>query len=190
MKEIWKSINDFEEYYQISNLGRIKSLDRLTRIGTTNFIKKGKILKQQQNSRGYMRITLKGKNTTKRFFIHRLVAEHFVYKPEGCNIVNHLDCNPKNNRADNLEWTTPKGNTAYMQKLERNKRTTTWINRLIKSQIRVKGKKVQGIPINGTKVLNYEYLNLVRKDGFQPSCVSCCCNKKRLTHKGYVWRFI
>ena len=55
--------------------------------------------------------------------MHRLVAEHFIQKPKGCDVVNHLDCNPQNNCKNNLEWTTDQGNFAYMQSLGRNKRT-------------------------------------------------------------------
>lgn len=117
------------------------------------------------------------------------MAEYFLNKPKGCNVVNHLDCNPHNNNAENLEWTTLKGNTKYMQELGRNKRTDIWIERLTKTQRKVNGKKVIGISINGTTVLKYDAVNEVKKDGFQPSCVSNCCNKLRQTHKGFVWRF-
>lgn len=76
-----------------------------------------------------------------------------------------------------------------MQELGRNKRTTKWIRNLSETQKRINGKKVQAISINGNEVLNYETVNETRKDGFQPSCVSNCCNHKRFSHKGYVWRF-
>lgn len=179
MKEVWKDIDGYEGLYQISNFGKIKS-----------FYKKERILKVTENSRGYLRITLKKNGKSRRFFIHRLVAENFINKPEGKDIVNHLDCNPYNNRADNLEWTTFKGNTKYMQKLGRNRRTAQWLKRLSVTQRKINGKRVQGISINNTRVLNYETVNDTKLDGFQPSCVSQCCNRKRLTHKGYVWRFV
>lgn len=188
-KKYGKILSGYEGYYQISNKGKVKSLSRLIK-AKNNFVTKERILKNQDNSRGYLRVELKVDNKKQKFFIHRLVAEHFIDKPEGCNVVNHLDCNPHNNNVENLEWTTLKGNTRYMQKLGRDKRTFTWIKKLTKTQRKVNGKKVQGISINGTKILNYEAVNEVKIDGFQPSCVSCCCNGKRLTHKGYVWRFI
>ena len=125
-----------------------------------------------------------------KFFIHRFVATHFLDKPIECNIVNHLDCNPHNNNVENLEWTTMRGNTRYMQKLGRDKRTSVWIERLTNSQRKKKGKKVIGISIQGTTVLKYDAVNQVKQDGFQPSCVSNCCNRLRQTHKGFVWRFV
>lgn len=181
MKEIWKDIKGYEGLYQISNYGRVKSF----------YNNKEKILKSGENSKGYLRAELKKDKKTTRFFIHRLVAEHFLNKEEGKNIVNHLDCNPKNNRLDNLEWTTPKGNSEYMKKLKRNKRTEEWLQKLSNTQRKVKGKRVQATSItNNKKILNYETVNGTKRDGFQPSCVSCCCNHKRLSHKGYTWRFV
>lgn len=155
-----------------------------------NFISKEKILKSQENSKGYLRVELKAEGRKRKLFVHRLVAEYFLEKPKGCNIVNHLDCNPKNNNFENLEWTTLKGNTQYMQQLGRDKRTPIWIERLTTSQRKVNGKKVIGTSIKGTAVIKYDAVNEVKKDGFQPSCVSNCCNNLRQTHKGFIWRFL
>lgn len=150
---------------------------------------KEKILKPQNNSRGYLRVQLKKDKKHKSVFIHRLVAEHFIEKIEGCNIVNHLDCNPHNNCADNLEWTTLKGNVDYMIELGRNKRTESWINKLTETE-RIKfGKPVVRISITNNEMKKYETLNQARADGFQPSCISNCCNGIRKQHKGYRWEF-
>ena len=188
-EEIWKDIKGYEGYYQISNLGRVKSLPRL-RKAKNNFISKEKILKNQNNSQGYFRIDLKVNGKKQRFFVHRLVAEHFLNKPMGCNIVNHLDCNPHNNKIDNLEWTTLKGNSEHMKKLGKDKRTYTWIKKLTETQRKINGKKVMGISIDGKTILKYDAVREVKKDGFSPSSVSCCCNKKRKTHKGFIWIFV
>lgn len=186
MEEEWKDIKGYEGLYQISNFGRIKSLKKWN----GNLYKETeRILKPQKNSRGYLRILLSF-NNKKYFFIHRLVAEHFINKPKGCNIVNHLDCNPLNNRVDNLEWTTIQGNIDYMKKLGRNKRTTQWIEKLRETSRKKYSKKVQGTEINGNNVLIYNTIVDVKKDGFQPSCVSNCCNNISRTHKGYTWKFI
>lgn len=188
MKEVWKDIKGYEGYYQISNKGRVKSLPRL-RNAKNKFISRERILKNQDNSKGYLRVELKANNKKQKFFVHRLVAEHFLDKPKGCNIVNHLDCNPHNNNVENLEWTTFKGNSRYMKEQGRDRRTPIWIERLTKTQRKVNGKKVIGISINGNMVLRYDAVNEVKKDGFHPSCVSECCNNLRQTHKGFLWRF-
>ena len=190
MQEIWKDIKGYEGLYQVSNLGRIKSLDKKTKNKNGEFIKKGKILKQSENSKGYLRIQLtSNKGQRKRMFVHRLVAQHFVKKEEGKNIVNHLDCNPKNNCYNNLEWTTLKGNSQYMTKLGRNKRTQEWIVNLKKTLQKTLGKKVVRIDMKTKDVKIYDYLNQTKMDGFVSSSVSKCCNGIRNKHKGYYWKF-
>ena len=191
MQEIWKDIKDYEGLYQISNLGKVKSLDRKTKNRCGEFIKKGKILRQCENSKGYLRVQLINENgKRKKMFVHRLVAEHFVKKEKGKNIVNHLDCNPKNNCYKNLEWTTLKGNSQYMCKKGRNKRTDEWIIKLRKSLAKSVAKKVLRIDIKTNDFKIYNYLNETKLDGFTTSSVSQCCNGIRNKHKGFYWKFL
>lgn len=114
--EEWRAVKGYEGLYEVSNLGRIKNL---TSWNGKEHIYKPHILKGsiQRMPGGYNRIivTLKrgdGKRG-KDFKVHRLVAEAFVEKRQGCNVVNHKDFNPLNNRADNLEWTTDYENHLY-----------------------------------------------------------------------------
>ena len=98
--EQWKDIEGFEGLYRVSNTGKVFSIRR-------NIILKGKTDRD-----GYKAVVLwNGKNNYRT--IHRLVAEAFVEKKDGCNVVNHLDCDKQNNNADNLEWTTVKENTIH-----------------------------------------------------------------------------
>ena len=187
MGEVWKDIKGYEGFYQVSNLGRIKGCERKN--NHEAFIKKGRILTAVPNSKGYMRVCLKANGKSERFFVHRLVAEHFVEKEDNKNIINHLDCNPKNNNANNLEWTTLKGNSEYMKNLGRNKRTKEWIENLTKSEREKFAKKVVRISENGEEK-EYEAVNATKEDGFHPSCVSNCCNGIRGKHKGYRWKFV
>ena len=113
--EIWLPIKDFEGLYEVSNMGRVCSL--LKRKGNKPpffYIKERTIRKSNdKNEYGHQRICLF--KDSRRYYVdvHRLVAQAFVPKKEGCNVVNHLDENPRNNKADNLEWTTIKGNNNY-----------------------------------------------------------------------------
>ena len=100
---LWKNgkiLNGFEGLYLISNTCKVFSVRRKIE------------LKPNTNKYGYYEVCLyNNKNYHKR--IHRLVAEHFLEAKEGCNIVNHLDRNKKNNNKSNLEWTTVSGNTKH-----------------------------------------------------------------------------
>lgn len=110
MEEIWKDIKDYEGYYQVSNLGRVKSLDRyvVCKNGKTQF-KKGVMFSICYNKRvNVYEVHLNKDNIRKCFKVHRLVAEAFVPNDDPINktTVNHKDGNRANNRSDNLEWAT------------------------------------------------------------------------------------
>lgn len=108
-QEIWKDITDFEGYYQVSNLGRVRSLDReiLYNRGQTPYLAKrnGRVLKPT-TSNAYCEVTLTVGYKKEYKLIHRLVAETFIPNPYNKPQVNHIDENKLNNRVDNLEWVT------------------------------------------------------------------------------------
>lgn len=119
MNEVWKDIAGYEGIYQVSNLGRVRSLDRYyvkphPRNGVpTMYFKKGQVIKTFKGRNGYIGTVLKYQRKQKNFMVHRLVALAFVQGYfEGAD-VNHKDCNRQNNRADNLEWVTRRENLLY-----------------------------------------------------------------------------
>ena len=101
MKEVWKDVKGYEGLYQISSLGKLKSL------------KKGIIKKPSVLPKGYFQIGLCKNGEIKYTSIHRLVAKNFIPNPHNYPCVNHKDCNPKNNAVSNLEWVTYKDNNSY-----------------------------------------------------------------------------
>jgi hypothetical protein len=113
--EIWKDIQGYEGIYQISNLGRIKSLHR----DYTN----GRILNPAKNNRGYLRLGLSGNGKVRYDSVHRLVAETFIPNPKNLPEVNHIDGNKLNNRVENLEWVTKGENQAHAYKTGLRKTT-------------------------------------------------------------------
>lgn len=107
MKEIWKDIPDYEGVYQVSNLGRIRSLDRYIKRGKSGFFKEGQIQKLQNNGNGYLYKQLKHKGKHRNFYIHRLVSMVFIgERPDGMMIC-HKDGDTTNNNLDNLRYDTP-----------------------------------------------------------------------------------
>ena len=103
MKETWKDINNYEGYYQISNLGRVRN------------IKYNRFLTNHLNHKGYNRTCLCKNSKQKVMRIHRLVAEAFIPNPESKQEVNHKDFDKTNNKVSNLEWVTGKENIRHYQ---------------------------------------------------------------------------
>lgn len=116
MKEIWKDIEGYEGKYQVSNLGRIKSLERKNSRG--NQIRE-KILKLIYDKDGYLLVNLYKNSKKKTYKVHRLVALAHIPNPNNYPQVNHKDENPSNNHISNLEWCTNKYNCNYGTKKER-----------------------------------------------------------------------
>lgn len=113
--EIWKPVIGYEELYEVSNLGRVRSLDRVVDRGYYGLhLHKGKLLSPTNNGTGYLIVGLNGNDRKrKNHYIHRLVADAFIPNNENKEQVNHIDRNRANNRADNLEWVTRSENIIY-----------------------------------------------------------------------------
>lgn len=105
MQELWKSIDEYDGLYEVSNFGRIRSLKRATT--------KGIVLRQKAYHGGYMCVCLCKDNKRSTKSVHRLVALAFVPNPYGKPEVNHIDGIRYNNRADNLEWVTRSENERH-----------------------------------------------------------------------------
>ena len=115
MKEIWKDIKGYEGLYQVSNLGRVKSLDRTYKSPLTNtemITRRGKVLKPLFN-RGYYSVALSFGNKVIRKSIHRLVAEAFISNPGNKLQVNHKNGVKNDNNINNLEWVTQSENQLH-----------------------------------------------------------------------------
>lgn len=115
-QEQWRDIKGYENLYQISNFGRIKSSERYDSMGRKVT---EKIRKQKLNNRGYSQICLNKNGNKKYFLVHRLVAEAFILNPNNLPQVNHIDENNHNNSASNLEWCNNDYNAHYGGRIER-----------------------------------------------------------------------
>ena len=187
--EVWREIPGTDGMYWVSNQGNVKSRYKYSDKHSRKTGIREIVLKQHKNSQGYYRVPVRINGEKKRCFVHRLVAEAFLEKVDGMNIVNHKDFNPTNNTVENLEWTTDYGNYRYSFDRGRFDRTEEWRKHLKIALDKRMGKAVVGVNMKTGERVFYSVLNDCAKDGFTASSVSQCCNGKRNQHAGYVWRF-
>jgi ribonuclease D len=116
-KEIYKDIPGYEKLYQVSNKGNVKSLPKGDGNGYTERLLKFEVTKAKLAR--YHRITLSKQGKTKRFLVHRLVAQIFINNPETKAQVNHINSITTDNRVENLEWCTGKENMKHSSDLGR-----------------------------------------------------------------------
>ena len=192
MQEIWKkvTIEPFSEYYEVSNLGRVRSIDREVRAYNCkrSYEVKGIMLKQKTNKGGYKCVDVYANGKRKSFRVHRLVALAFVENPnpEEYSIINHKDENKQNNAYTNLEWCTVQYNNTYGS-----------------SGIRLKEQCKAFIALDADGMIAYAYSKLDEavKDGFKPHAIQAALNgrKKRdykpntnpeHRYKGLSWWYV
>ena len=161
MTEEWKPVAGFERFYRVSNLGRVLSL------------RSGRIRKPVLNRQtGYYMMFLVGDGFRKCITVHRIVAEAFCEKPDGCDCVNHIDEDKQNNRADNLEWCTHAYNNAYSNIYAASRKPIAQMK---------DGKviKIWASAREAEKHLKTNYKN-----------ISAVCRGLRPRAGGYEWRFV
>jgi DNA-binding CsgD family transcriptional regulator len=111
--EEWRDIPGYVGYYQVSNHGRIKSIQRQRNNGKGIYVQNEKILKQSFTSTGYKKVELYIDKKRTSYKVHRLVAQSFIENTDDKPFINHIDGNPKNNHVENLEWCTPQENAQH-----------------------------------------------------------------------------
>lgn len=191
--EEWKDIEGYEGLYQVSNYGRVKSLERtiVYKDGRKKVIKE-KVLHNFHNELGYCHVMLSKNGKLKRTKVHRLVAKAFIPNPNNYPIINHKDENPSNNIVENLEWCTYYYNTHYGTMIERVKQKL--LNRVDLS------KKVYQYSMDGELIESFSSTSEVERKypQFKQKSVSRCClggqmlNGKWQTitqYKGYRWSY-
>lgn len=188
--EIWKDIEGYEGIYQVSNLGRVKSLNRSkTFISKTKEGKeytltkkyKEKIMKQKTNIFGYNCIQLCKDGKYKKYMVHRLVASVFLPNPYNLPQVNHKDENKQNNCVENLEWCTSQYNITYGTGIKRRNDTRN------KNKSYHYTKEVGQYTLNN--VLIKKYLSAT-DTGYCREAIRDCCLGKQKTAYGYRWRYL
>ena len=121
-EEIFAPIKGFEDYYEISNLGRIYSKPRLSWNGCGYKKEGNKFLKLKENNNGYKYVILHKNNIKYQKYVHRLVAEHFLDNKFNYSQVNHLNGNKSDNRIQNLEWCSVSENILHRYRILEKKK--------------------------------------------------------------------
>ena len=211
-EEIWRPI-DGHDGYAVSNLGRVRSVDRTIqryyRGKEYDYKLKGKILSLSLSKLGYLRVKL-GKNG-KIYFVHRLVAEAFIPKIKGCNYINHKDEDKRNNVPGNLEWCTTAYNNNYNNRQARCRATrikndpnNTWVKKAVDTKRRTgvyhrvwinnlsnKIRKVRQLDMSGNFIKEWESVTAAANSvNTSTTKISGVCNGKRLSAKGYKWEYV
>lgn len=174
MQEIWKDIEGYEGLYQVSNLGRVKSLKRYRSNHTKLQAVPEKIKSTRLDNQGYKLIDLYKDSKGKTIRIHRIVAEMFIDNPNSKETVNHIDGNKQNNIVDNLEWASFKEQNKHFYKY--NLKSNGNIIKAVKAMNKAQAKKVKCLN-NGTV---YESASEAgRQVGISGSLIMRCCRGER-----------
>lgn len=175
-QEIWKAIEGYENLYEISNKGRLRSMDRSIPQQGRLQLYKGKLLSTYINNSGYVAIKLSKNNKKRSFLVHRLVAVAFLPNPKQLPYINHKDEDKSNNNIENLEWCTAIYNINYGTSKKR---------RSVKM-----GKRIAMYSTNG-KLVNifYSIREAERKTKIRKQCITPALDKNK-TSGGFIWKTI
>lgn len=181
MAEVWKDMQGYEGLYQISNLGRIKSLSKKVKNKNGYRTTKEKIMKNILSNNGYLQTTLRKGKRPKSFLIHRLVAEAFIPNPNKYKCVNHKDENKLNNNVNNLEWCTREYNNNYGTHNKKVKETKQ----------KKYGKAVKQITLDGKIIETFSCIREAhRKTNVGRKEITNVCLKKYKQAGGYRWEYV
>lgn len=170
MKEIWKPIPKFEGWYEVSNFGKIRSIDREVNYKTLGkSFRKGIALKPKISKGGYKEVVLVMNSKRHCYKVHRLVALAFIPNPFNLPCINHLNENKLDNKVSNLEWCNQQYNTLYS----------------------MPSLTIGQYDLSGNLITTFShYTDAGNSVGGNKYGVYKCCNNKLKTYKGYVWKKI
>lgn len=191
MKEIWKDIKDYEGLYQVSNLGRVKSLNHIRKNGkNSKYMQKGKVLHKWISCCGYYQVVLSKNGKVKRLTIHRIVAQVFIPNTLNKPQVNHKDGNKLNNCVDNLEWCTRSENQLHAWKNGLQVFTDNQLKSVTKNGIPV-AKPVNQYDKSKNFIKRWNSMKEAECSLNIPnSNITNCCKGKRKSAGGYIWEYV
>lgn len=167
--EIWKPVKGYEGLYEVSSLGRVKSLSyKCTGVE--------KILKPNRQRNGYLGVCLRRYGKVKRFLIHRLVAIAFLPNPYDFEQINHKNEDKANNCVENIEWCSRRYNMRYGSRTKR--------------QAASKSKAVEASRFPDFRTIELRFVSVKETgiNGYDQSAVSKCCRGCYSTNRGNFYK--
>lgn len=176
VEEQWKDIEGYEGLYQISNLGRVKSLKRWRGNNGSGYYTKEKILKNSKKDNDYLMVGLSKNGKSNKFYVHRLVAIAFIPNPHDYPLVNHKkEFEKYNNNIENLEWCTYKYNLNYGTRKERHDKAIS--------------KIIYQYTENMVFIKEWKSSMECRRSGLAQKSILDCCNGRKATYKKCLWLY-
>lgn len=182
--EVWRVIKGYEGYYEVSNLGRVKSVERVV-IQKNRWGKemarhlKERILEQYEDKDGYLQVDLHKNGIKEHKSIHKLVATAFIPNPHNYSDVHHIDHDQTNNRVENLVWLSKQEH--YKEHL------CDWVQNLKDHN----SKRIDQIDkITGEVQRQWDRaMDAVRECGYSSGNISSCAKGKKKSAYGSVWKY-
>ena len=196
-EEVWKDVVGYEGLYKVSNLGRVRSLDKeiiITGVQKhpVKGIKKGKIFNPSQNPQGYYSTTLHKDKKIKLVRVHRLVAMAFIPNPENKPYIDHINTIKTDNRVQNLRWVTQKENCN--NELTRKHNSESKIGKKYSEERKMNMRENSSLKMRvmcvETGIIYKSAMEAGRQTGIPQGNISSACRGERGKAGGYRWKLV
>lgn len=182
--EIWKPVVGYEGLYEVSNMGRVRSLERINKRG---FNLSSKILKPTLNSGGYCIVGLFKNGLQRKILVHRLVAECFLYNVENKPFIDHINTIRTDNRVENIRWVTTKENQNNPLTIKYRKGHTEWC---VKGEKHHRNKPIIQYDKEGNFIKEwFSIRESSEQNNVKEQNISACCRGKIKYAGGFIWKY-